>query len=797
MTIAHPGQKLKLYVGTDQACLGSAKTNKYGDFNDFLVSPGSFTLTTGASKTQCSFVKKTPPVPPTPPIVNNFYRQINVGQNYLKAGAIDQAQPILMAGSYVNKPQEIRVSDPVVAGNLYLIPDKNLVVITHNFTQAQFKQIKAPLAKDGHTKVVTLDLVGSDGHSVRVPLHIYDGLRSKTIDELIGSREADLEANATSAIPYYFEISATPGDFSGQSTPIVDLSRYFTHAPAGSVQYAFDASQVISGNKKPAYNIAHISALGKVAPADQDFSIEGGKLVAIRALAPGIYQFNVRATSVTGGKQTAYQTFYMNVNSQNPTLAAWHAGQVAQTNVIGNYPSIYVYSGESVKYPSWKTEISDYAEDLRTINEQYMDNDPIRTAFYETDPTLKTPSDATGIRLEMNDISSQIEVIGPEFAKANVTLTPSYHYAGILRAIAPTLNRQQKETLVDQLMKPVDSSSYVAGMALDPEGGPNAPGDAQLDKMLADHLAYQGKWLSVYGFADMFNARLDAAFGPMGVANISTYDVGQYRAQNGKQQTSLLPGALSMQQTGILNTIKKPEADQITQAQQADKTCDTVKVSDGIISPQSWCNLSANDSMSENNRRWQGAYHRLSSARAAQFFNGKHQLALPLGASATQWRRIELWNPKLSALKGGLVMVDAKGKLIQNQIGTQDGKPVKMQTLSSCGQGVPLSQCIMVSATPSRMKQGKLENTTLGDYLQGNFAPYKASRAYDVGYSVFALEGNNVTSKNAGPAGKINSAVSEPGYIGWNNSFGTDPAYSSQVSDHVWEVMSDFVGKNY
>lgn len=792
VTINDPSQKLKLYVGTNQACKGSPKTNKYGDFNSFLVSPANFTLTMGASPTECSFSQQTHPIPPTPPVTNHFYRQINIGQDYLKDGvAPDATQAILFAGNYVNKPTQISANDPIVSSHLLLIPNKNIVVITENFTPEQFKQIKAPLEKDGHTKVVDLTVFGENGEKVTVPLRIYDGLRSKTIDELIGQRENDIAADGSSDTPYYFEISATLSDFSEQATPIVDLQQYFTGSSQQSVHYAFDASQVAPPGKKPAYNIAHINGIGKVSGADQDFLIKNGQLYATHSLTEGVYQFNIKATA---GKEVAYQTFYMNVNTYNPSLSAWRAGDVASTNVLGEYPSIYIYSGENVRYAPWKQEIADYASDLQDINQNFMTQHPIKTAFYETDPYLTTSSDASGMTLNMNNVTSQIQVISAQFTNADVTVTPSYHLAGPLRAIAPTLNLQQKQSLVKQLMKPLASTPNTAGIALDPEGGPNSLGDAQLDKLLADHLAYQGKWLSVYGFADMFTARMDAAFGPLGVANISTYDVGQYRAQETDEKANLLPGSLSMQKTGLLDTDDAPQAQQIEQAQRQDKTCDTVKASNGIISPQSWCNLSANDSMSENNRRWQGHYHHISSEQAEKFFNGKHQLAYPLGASATEWRKIELWKPKLSKLEGGLVMVNQQNQLVQTKITTQDGKSIKMQDISVCGKDVPLTQCAMITATPSRMIDGQLEHSTLADYLQGNLAPYKSSMAHDVGYSVFALEGNNVTDKNKM---KTNGAVSEPGYIGWHNTLGTDPAYTKATSDQVWSDMQVFVNNQY
>lgn len=249
-----------------------------------------------------------------------------------------------------------------------------------------------------------------------------------------------------------------------------------------------------------------------------------------------------------------------------------------------------------------------------------------------------------------------------------------------------------------------------------------------------------------------------------------------------------------MQDTGLLDTSNAPQTQQIEKAQLEDKTCDTVKAANGIISPESWCNLSANDSMSENNRRWKSEYHHLSSAQAAKFFNGKHQLAFPLGASATEWRAVELWEPNLALLKGGLVMVNQQGQLVQTKISAADGQTIKMQSISSCGQDTPLSKCILVTATPSRMDGGKLEHTRLSDYLQGNLAPYKNTMDHDVGYSVFALEGNNVTGKNKM---KPNGAVSEPGYIGWNNDLGNDPIYSSQTSNDVWSVMASFVNNHY
>src|ERR1700677_4912122 len=110
----------------------------------------------------------------------------------------------------------------------------------------------------------------------------------------------------------------------------------------------------------------------------------------------------------------------------------------------------------------------------------------------------------------------------------------------------------------------------------------------------------------------MFNPAVVAAMGPLGVANISTYDIGQFRApQNANSQP--LPGMVPYTDNTFGSAFTPAQATQMYRALGFDSLnkgghCNGTTNDNGNIMPQplpqSWCNLSTNDSISENNRRF-------------------------------------------------------------------------------------------------------------------------------------------------------------------------------------------------
>ncbi len=152
---------------------------------------------------------------------------------------------------------------------------------------------------------------------------------------------------------YYMEISAVPSDFSSTPVPIVDLHEYF-YSPDGSETFSFDASPLVSDGSATTCNIVLLTGVNSFSspnppqclnttPANTYFSIdESGSLMSTKQLPTGIYQINIKATESSGlTTEVAYQTFYINVATANPSLAQWKHGYVASSNILKNFNSIY------------------------------------------------------------------------------------------------------------------------------------------------------------------------------------------------------------------------------------------------------------------------------------------------------------------------------------------------------------------------------------------------------------------------------------------------------------------------
>jgi len=701
------------------------------------------------------------------------------------------------------------------------------------------------------------------GKTVSWPVWFYNGLRAKTIEEMVSERSGGEAYQIDTSKPYYYEISATSSDFAKASTDsptqIVALSNYFTsNRTMPAIDYTLDASlmlgntqTIVNKNNNKICAVQRITGLNKVSCADDSFKIDDqGNLTAVSALENGIYQINVVAVqkfSDATPAESDYQTFYINVNDGNPALGEWLTGAVASTNVIGQFPSVYVYSSKDpAKGDDWDADYKSYVADLGQINKTLKDN-PIKTVFFEMINVMYPGKNQTWqVGSPPADVSSQIQreqittnrgadltwisKLKTDF-NGGPGITMSYTFDNLVKAAMVGFNDKQQQFVAELMVEPIFNFG-LDGVSMDLEGGFNQPAATALFKKINDRLAYQGKWFSFYYFSDIFGPSMIAAFGPLGVANISTYDVGQYRAPQNFSQQNMLPGSLAYAAQMDNSPWTTDLLNQLFDNFSNDGSCNTVNNSN-LYSPVSYCNLTTNDSVSENTRRFTNTYHTISTQDAMIHFNGKYQLAFPLAASATEWEAIEIWNPDLDLLskKAGILSLnkqacaglsnqwlnDNEDSLNQNssdeykklssclmmdsQFNIGD---VSYQTWSKCG-ALPLSQCLKVSNLPSSTNDGVIGHPSVLDYVKQNMSVYCQTNAdHYVGYSVFALENTGTAAQGAFGAvnasvddsGKCigcNLVVQEPWYLGFQTQALPDPYYNQSKSGQVWQGFAKIV----
>jgi hypothetical protein len=762
---------------------------------------------------------------------NNLpYALVNVDMDYLSSShSLAHFENTLDGKSYT------------LSGNDVLLPyfyvkDKQLFM-KNNISAEVFQQLSSQcphLNEDPHQVLCQLTVTNDEGQAANLPVIFSDGLRARTIEELLSERVKDNMVNSNK--PYYAEISAIPADFSEKSTAIVNLKLYF--AAASTAHFFLDAS-VIAGDEASC-PIKHITGIhqSECAGADQ-FTIdnETGLLMA-KGLHAGIYQINVRAeTSDKDHAARAWQTFYLNVNESNPSLSAWKGGAVASSNVLGSFPSIYVYSAKDPqKGGDWDSDYKDYAKDLGLINRQYLSKQPIKTVFVEIISMLyadgqkhwlltesKNPMEqisASAVSTNRPNIDAWINALITPFKEQGVGVTLNYTFDNPLKADFLSFNDKQQDILADQMVAPIRQYD-LDGLAMDLEGGFNQPAAAELFKKIADRLAYQGKWFNFYYFGDIFKPNMFAAFGPLGVANISTYDVGQYRAP--LENADRLPASVGYEEGGL-----KPEVISLfMQNFSKDLSC-TSKNNAGLYSPVSYCSLSINDSYSENNRRFKDTYHQISTEDAVLYFNGKYQLTLPLADTATEWNAVEVWNPDFSpsVFKQGRLMTTAACTGIDHAFFVQHAEELMnstesesyhqlqacllsdtgsdvmpnlpMQSFSPCAKGIPYASCILVSSLPGSQTIGQatVVRSSILDYVRNNIQVYQKTNAeHAVGYSIFALENTSTAPAGAfGVAENPNITVQEPWYIGFNFPNNPDPYYNKDDVDALWKGFAGIIG---
>lgn len=344
----------------------------------------------------------------------------------------------------------------------------------------------------------------------------------------------------------------------------------------------------------------------------------------------------------------------------------------------------------------------------------------------------------------------------------------------------------------------------------------------------------------------MFNPLIVSSFGPLGVANFSTYDVGQYRAPQSTSSDSMISytdntfgGAFSQSEVSQMFS-----AFAIDSVDTAGGVCNhTLNDNGGGLTtpmPVSYCSLSLNDSVSENYRRFMNTYHTVSTRDSMVYFNGKYSPIVPLAASATEWNNVEVWNPDFTIRTGssavfGIMIKNSACSGLSNQFlashasDLENPQSIAYRQLASCLQNdvrvgnvavqnfghcgnqlgstatIPYSQCILVSNIPGKgISTSSVTHPSVVDYSAANLSVYNSTKGHQAGYSVFALETPAAATAGAfGVSATPNKSVQEPWYIGYsytasaNQSAGKpyDPQYNAAASEEEWQAFAKVINK--
>src|SRR3990167_5257044 len=156
------------------------------------------------------------------------YAQINIEEDYLAS------RPALasFANYLPGKSYTLSGDNQLIA--YFEIKDAQLF-LNRNMTKdafASFAKSCSVLDNDNNKLLCNVAVTSDQGQSGQLPIILYNGLRAKTIDELISARVKDNQVNHSA--PYFLEISATANDFQKNATSIVNLHNYFAGSDGAS-----------------------------------------------------------------------------------------------------------------------------------------------------------------------------------------------------------------------------------------------------------------------------------------------------------------------------------------------------------------------------------------------------------------------------------------------------------------------------------------------------------------------------------------------------------------------------------
>ncbi len=416
---------------------------------------------------------------------------------------------------------------------------------------------------------------------------------------------------------------------------------YLQLDPVTAANYGYDSGASLAP-------IAYITGIGQVTPIagttpaqDQlgyssagPFTIKQNLLTVTGTLpnqGNGVYQINVRAYD-TKTNESAFNTFYLyfSNDAKATTYSQWQSGSEPSFSVLSYTPgqkfgTAYLYTShdftKSYDQQNWETSIKTLLGDISTADNTYHAN--IESAFVDVnnlsfqnnmsywplsgnldyqDGNVENSmmSNAMQTNLSYTNTSGQTVHLlqsllnflsqngnGPQIA---LTVYPSNN----LKADFTGFNDQQRKIFADMSAIPaIASLGTVDGISVDLEGGLNSTGDTQFYKLLADELAYNGKWFSFFYFSTVASPGFVAALGPLGALEVSTYDVGTYREPgavnlpDGSTQT-IIPGTVPLSTQGW-----SPAQTQALYSAYFNDTqkCDQVSKSGGhyVLTVHSWC----------------------------------------------------------------------------------------------------------------------------------------------------------------------------------------------------------------
>lgn len=729
----------------------------------------------------------------------------------------------------------------------------------------------------------------SSGKEVNVPVLINNGLRTLSAPELVNKH---INHNGSVIGPNYFEI-ALKGSGSDLSVDLHNYTADAKTANTGIRFIPDDAlviGQSASDTNPSATSnfasgaVSDISALGHAKHGSlEDFgfaiSSEGVLSNSGKMQAGHIYQINLAAVTGdavdTTGKnalEKSYVTLYVYDNS-TVSFGDWQSGKVPSTSLLktvnGNQPlsMIYTYShadpvnnmdGFSKIYQQYINDIhygNQHADNgkpmanpinvmaLESAGPMYTDSAP----YWITKPSesnvknqiIKSNALSNGQGNPANWMPQLIDMLNPASTASDQALnvSPDLTFGQNVRAAFSTYNFEQLDMLTNEIMNNYVyfnhglSGSVIdnLGINLDLEKGTDM-GYAPIFSMIANKLAYNGMFFGYYEFADKaFQPAIVGAMGPLGVAFVSSYDVGG----DGSQATRA-----SSQQYEDQGMNQQATQDLYNLVYHVNQSCNSG--SGDPVNRYSWCNLSMSDSNAVNQIAWDTTadapnQYNMSTHQVFNDFNGNYSVTQPFAESSTDFSYQELFNPNFSnnvdphahnvvQAGGGLVltnpqacsdldntwMVSHQDELLKAIQGSSDeatrekdpaykqlatclfaniklsnngAQAIPVTKINYCGNQpgtttpVPLGHCVLLSGIPSGNGDGSqtLSYPTPKGYMLDNAKPYMINGQLDphmVGYSMFALQDTESAPQSGGfywqPAGpgNYNIAVQEPWYVG-------------------------------
>ena len=742
------------------------------------------------------------------------------------------------------------------------------------------------LAKQS-TTALSPDLMPDGADQITPDIKDYLAVSATTTDASsisINLGEYFVAPHKTPADPinYYFDASYLQPDSNTLANYGASTGAPANPAPIVAIT-GIDQVKLIAGNGTPSTSGGYTSA-GPFKINNGILTVVPGSLTALTA--DTVYQINIHAVDTsTSPVASAFNTFYLYVskNAGATTYTEWTNGAEPSFSILQYQPgskfgTAYFYTShdftKSYDQQNWEDSITTLLSD---VNQANSSGAGIETAFVDvnnlsfqnnegywplTEPLnyqsgsveSSITSNAMMTNLTyvntngqtVNLLDSLLDFLNQAAATTGPHIALTVYPANNLKADFTGFNDQQRKIFADMSAIPAldVNSGIVDGISVDLEGGLNSTGDTQFYKLLADELAYQGKWFSFFYFATVESPGFAEALGPLGALEVSSYDVGTYREPGKPSATNLADGSTETIIPGTVPLDNQGWSQAQIKAQYgayfADtKKCDQVAEAGGtyVLTSHSWCNNSTNQSYSENNRIWTSQVEAANllypdPLQNIALFNGKFHLILPVSWSATQYTNLYLFNPDLTSDLEGLFMKNESAAgvcanwtnptdLNQCLFGNVDptlGLAVQALTPNVAGN------YLEITSLPGTTKNGAtwsgVQRQGQIDYMQTNYSAYQDALAAEslqnpalnnvnainfTGLGAYALElfenvPSNVTANAQGIKGSpTNAAMQTPWYVGFHPDSipGTtlQPGYDQEENTKIWNAFGALQGQ--